>query len=83
LYVTSAAVHDNNYLVNDVDKLARNSFDAFEGRPEIATMFTDRVRLRCPQEDCDYDGVKTQTELVKMLMLARFVYNTPEIQLED
>ncbi len=83
LYVTSALVHDTDYIVSDVNKLARNSFDALEGRPAIATMFTDRVNLKCPKRRCPYAGVKSQAELVGQLLDARLVRDTRDVRLID
>jgi hypothetical protein len=84
LYVSSAHLIDNNYTAADFNHLARNTFEAAQGRSEeIRTVATDRMRLVCPRKKCRYSGVKTQRELVRLLVLARFVLDTPDIRLPD
>ncbi len=42
------------------------------------TMRAARLKLPCPRAKCSYDGTKTQAELLKLFVMARFVLHTPE-----
>jgi hypothetical protein len=47
------------------------------------TMRMARLKLPCPRAKCRYDGTKTQAELLKLFVMARFVLDTPDIRLPD
>ena len=47
------------------------------------SMTTARVKLPCPRKKCNYNGTKTEAELLRLFVTARFVLDTPGIRLPD
>lgn len=80
LYLTSLVSYENNFDPREGDRQTVNALSATKW-PAEDSMSAARITLPCPR--CKYRGTKTQAELLKLFVLARFVLDTPDIQLQD